>query len=1224
MTTSDDRSPHAASSIKIRLESTGEVAARVENSMQILERTDDAGEHARILIQISLDLRDGLRDPVQALDALIEAWRFDPTNPEILDHLEPLARAQNRWHEIFEVTRTRIAQEHYAERDVAYSEAMVRWLTREVPVRDHALQYLERIRALDSTHWMVHLFQAAKYEEHGDYKRELEELDRAVLSAKRPDDRARIHIMMAKRYGEERTKNAAAAKKHYWAAHRLEPQTMDPLRGLEAIYEKEGDRPALADVLEREIDAIDDQDERVAILLRLAEMYEKQFLKLDLAAEKLEQAFALDPNRMEALTALERCYTATRNWGELVRILEGAVVLVDDPQDRAERLIALAEIFESKIGDLPGAVSAYERLGRLIPDDETLVGELARLNEKMGDWQGAALHRSRLASLSTDPLTKARMHIMAAQLLLPHDPLAARTHFDNAVRYDPSNAGAWNALIEGTRATGDMARVAAQLEERAIRTEAPRAKAQVYVDLGAVRQSLGDEDGAIAAWEWAISADPNNEGAARALLDVYIAGGRWEEAAPLCDRVVYAAHRDNDTQLLFTARRHACTIAMQLGLPERALTMALDAFDLYPDDPDIKQTVVECSWTMRADPLVFHAIDALCFIAESADATGGIDLDTRTLLGEVLALVGERERAITIFEDVLQEVPDNQAALSGLAGLRAAGGESIAAWSLKRQLAETVADEEERFQMLLETAEGFATNAARPDLAAEVYESARAIRPTNRVLLHKLLTQYQTLENWPRVMNVLRSIADFDNDTKRKAKVVIAMAQISEEKLGERARAVVLFDEGLELDSTRLEAFESIVRIYTESRDWHDLERMYRRMIARAQTSGDTRLAHALFHQLGLIYRDRLNDRDGAITAFRAAVQLRPEVEQDQAILRELLAMTGQAGDAVSMTLSRVRAEPLDATPYPALYDLLVQMGELDHAWRIASVMAHLKIAHPPAAAFHRQYAPFPIEQIHGSLGEDGWRKLLHPDIDPTLTAIFETILPPVIQARIGRLGLRERLSYPGPALKQPDFILRDIEGAAHVLGLPKPRTFMAMTPPAIGVGATLPASLMVHPQSLPGFPRNLVAFWIGKRLLELTPPLLARGLFRSVSELKELVAAAVRLVREKRDKLSKSDEQLRAQLRKDQFEELTEAVERALRESSSLDVKRWSQLVDVSSSRAGLILAGDLENARLALMREAQSPGDLGPREQMLELLNFYLSDAYAELRAQLRVKLA
>jgi hypothetical protein len=370
------------------------------------------------------------------------------------------------------------------------------------------------------------------------------------------------------------------------------------------------------------------------------------------------------------------------------------------------------------------------------------------------------------------------------------------------------------------------------------------------------------------------------------------------------------------------------------------------------------------------------------------------------------------------------------------------------------------------------------------------------------------------------------------------------------------------------------------------------------------------------------VYRDRLGDRDGAIAAFRAAVALRPEEEQDQAILRELLATSGQANDAIAITLDRVRRDPMDATPYPALFDLFVAGGYNDRAWCVASVMAHLGIVHAPATAFLQAVWPMPIEHIPGSLGADGWQRFLHPELDPTLTTIFEVMTGAAVDLRVAQMGMRERHAHPGPPLKQPAFLLHDIERACRLLGVVPPRLFASKLPPAIGVAAVRPASLLVHVDSLPGFPRNLLAFWIGKRLAEVTPPLSARGVFRSVSELKELVGAAARLVGV--GKRSPSDDALRAHIRRDQQQALGLAVERALSVGAALDVRRWSQLADLSASRAGLLLAGDIETARLALLRESQSPGDLGPREQMRELVGFFLSEEYVQLRGILGVALA
>jgi tetratricopeptide (TPR) repeat protein len=1223
VTTSGPKTPTAGST-EVEFRPTEEAAARVDALLTSLETTANGSERARILLEIALVIRDGLKDDAQALDALLEAWRADPTLAQVLDHLEPLARAQNRWAEVVDMTRTLVAGEVVPERALAYTEAIVRWLTRELPTPDLASEYLERVRLIDPTNWLLHLVQAAKYRERGDVKGELEELDRAVSSAKRADDRARIHLLMAHTYADDPTPNLIEAKRHFSAAHKLMPQSMEALVGLEKIHLDEHDLPALAEVLEREVEASDVEAERVTLLLRLADIYEKQFLKPDMAAEKFEHVFALDPSKAEVLAGLERCYTAMRSWDDLVRVLEGAIDLVDDPQERAERLLALTEVYESKVGDLAGALKAYERLEKLLPDDETLVGELARLSEKTGDWQAAARYRSNLAELTSDPRTRARMHVMAGQLLAPHDRDAARAHFDQAVTFDPANGAAWNALLSDARQSGDMARLAGLLEGRAGATEGPRAQSQVYAELGTVKRALGDEAGAVLAWESAIARDPNNETAARPLLDRYVASERWQDAALLCDLVLFAAERDGDLERLFVARRHACAIAIHIGKPGRALAMAQSSFDMRKGDAAVKQTLIECAWILRADPQVLDALEAIEGMADDLASLQALSPATRAQLGEVLAVTGERERATMVFEDVLRQEPGHAAALRGLAGLRAASGESIAAWTLNRQLAQTLPNENERLQMLLETADGFATKANRPDLAAEVYEEARLIRPNDHALLHKLLAQYQAMEDWRRVFNILVAIVECDDDPSRKAKVVMTMGQIAHGNLDDWVMAVELYDEAMDLDPSRFDAFERIARILTEVEDWPMLSRAYERTIARAIARGDARLQHSLRHQLGLLYRDRLGDTHAAIASIRAAAELMPDDEEDQAILRDLLMASGQAEQAVALTVDRVRREPLDPAPYRTLYDLLAELGYEDRAWCTASVMAHLGVSHPAATAFHRTSPPPAIEQIPGTLGPDGYKRLLHPDLDPTLTVIFEVMAAAAVEVHVAQLGLRERLAHPGPALTEPEFLIQDVKGISGILGVAQPRLFTAKMPPAIGVGVTRPPSLLIHPDSLPGVPREVLAFWIGKRLAELTPPLLARALFRSVSELKELVAAAVRIVQEKGDKLSRSDEMWRTHVRKERRRDLSAAIERALEAGGSLDVRRWFQLADLSSSRIGLVIAGDVETARLALVREGQSPGDLALRDQMRELVAFFLSEDYAHVRSALGVSLA
>src|SRR5690606_23905221 len=135
----------------------------------------------------------------------------------------------------------------------------------------------------------------------------------------------------------------------------------------------------------------------------------------------------------------------------------------------------------------------------------------------------------------------------------------------------------------------------------------------------------------------------------------------------------------------------------------------------------------------------------------------GLSLDTRVVLGDVLLLVGEGERAAILYDAVVHEKPDHERALAGLSLHHAASGNKIAALSLKRQIALGVADESERLAALLEVAEEM-TKAESWDAAAEVYEDARKLRPRDLPILHKLLAVYQRLSRWTAIMDVLQAI----------------------------------------------------------------------------------------------------------------------------------------------------------------------------------------------------------------------------------------------------------------------------------------------------------------------------------------------------------------------------------------------------------------------------------------------------------------------------------
>lgn len=1218
----DGQSPDGESApvdLHVDVASTQSSAAlEVEMLLGQLEGIVDPAARARVLLAVGGVMRDELGDEAQALDAFLEAWANDPTD-EVLDAMEPLLRAQERFEEALESTRTLSTTASDGKRALFYMEAIVRWLTKERPDADLARQWVDRIRVVDSTHAYVHMLQAAVSRGAGDYKRELDELDLASLSFRRKDDRARMHILLAQRYCEQRTLNREEAKKQYANAHRLLPKSMEPLLGLEQLAIEQKDPRALAEVLRKQADADVGDDERVQILLRLAKVEEEEFRKPELAARTLQRIVDLDPDWPGVLDNLERCYRAARLWSELAEVLERAAIADTDASVRAERFRRLGEVLESKLGDVKAAMETYQRLVGLFPEDETIVGELARLAEKTNDVQLAINCRERLAELIDEPVARARQHVIAGQLLTPIDAREARRHFEAAAKADPANAAAWTALLWDARSADDTERLARYLEQRAYGTELPRSRASAFVELAELRSKLDDEEGARAAYEEAARADPTNENAAIQLINPFLAEGRYEEAEPLCDVVLAGGERDKDYERVFAVRRAQTEIGIALGKPDKALAAAIAAFDLRRDDAHAREALVAAASDLRADPQVLTAKEHLLALADDPE---DLPIESRTALADVLVLMGEGDRAASLYDEVLSQRGDDERALAGLAQHHAASGNRVAALALRRQIARGIQDRDERYAAFIEVAEALVTKAQNDELAAEVYEEARALRPRDLPLLHKLLGLYQKLARWQSLFDVLRSIAEVDADPVRRSQTYYTMAEIALHELMDRGAALSLFEQALDANPSKLQSFERIAKLLTESKDWQGLEQMYRRMIQRAMGTQGPKVQHALYQQLGILYRDRIGAHALAIQAFQAAVQLMPDDEPSQAMLRELLAMTGQTGGAVQITLDRILRDPMDATPYPALFDLLVSQGARDRALSVASAIKFLGIQHPSAAGMRASFPQPPLEGIVMDLGPEGYRELLHPELDPTLTEIFEAIAPALIEIALARLPLKERLTYPGPALKGYDFLSNMVARGAKILGAPAPKLYQRKTPgPTFAAAPTKPPSLLVHPQALGGLGREVLSFMVGKRVAELTPPLLARALCPSITELKSLAATAGRIGTRNTDA---SDQPIVERLSRDQIQRIGAAVQRSMSQGGKLDVYRWSQLADLSTSRAGLLLCGDLEAARAALAYEPQAPGDLSPREKMRELLLFFLGDASANLRRRLGVALS
>src|SRR5690606_6694874 len=249
---------------------------------------------------------------------------------------------------------------------------------------------------------------------------------------------------------------------------------------------------------------------------------------------------------------------------------------------------------------------------------------------------------------------------------------------------------------------------------------------------------------------------------------------------------------------------------------------------------------------------------------------------------------------------------------------------------------------EERFALLMEIGDIWSGKVKDPLKALEAYEEARDLKPQDHSLLHKMLQNYQAAEEWQKMVDILDAIQDLEDRPKVKAKLFNTQAQIYRDKLEDIDRAVELFNDALDCDPEFLEAFERINKVLTQQRNWKQLERSYRKMLHRLAGKSNTKLEHELWHQLGLIYRDRTAQSTEAIEAFRMSAGLVAEAPVQRQILAELYETTEQWDEAIKEQRRILKMDPINVDPYFALYRLQLHKQAYDEAWNLAAALTFM------------------------------------------------------------------------------------------------------------------------------------------------------------------------------------------------------------------------------------------------------------------------------------------
>lgn len=1170
--------------------------------------------------------------PEYAIPYLQQVLTIDPVNLAAMRQMAELYRQTQQW-DAYSKTLFRMVEmtEDPAERADVYVKMGELNETQFASVERAVGDYK---KALENVSENLEALQALEriYRGREQWLELVEILQKKVAVYAETEQSVDVKLQLAEVY-EDRVADKSKAIDQYKRVLEEDEVNLEALKGLERLYAQTERWQDLLEVLEGQLGVVTSEKEQIALLMRIAGMWEEEFLKPENSVERLERIVEIDADHTGALQGLERLYRQLQRWDDLIQTYYRHVDATVDRREKVDLYLLMGEAYRDELKDIDQAIDAFLNVTSIDEDNVKALDALTRLYEKRGEHSSALDSMEKLSKLIQEPERLVDIYFRMGTLFNEQlgDRLTAVEYFQKAVDIDSSNLPSLEAIRDIHVEEGDWLAAARVLELATEVEKNKRHNAELRVELGRIyEERLDEHERAVECFEEALKQDPDNEDAAMPLVDEYAAKERWQEAEPLLQMLVKrAGDREHDEQHRLWFLLGQC--ADNLRDDETAVKAYTQAFSLDSQHLPSLTGLAMAYFRIKDWEKAFKYHQMV--LVHHRDELGREET-TETLyrLGIIKKEQGENRKALNMFDKALEEDPDHRPTMEALVALYGGENDFEQVIHFKKLILGVADSDHERFMLYEEIGDLWLDKLKNPAKAIEAFAEASDLQPDNHRMLHKLLNLYQQTRQWAAAIEIIARVADLDERSEAKAKYAYTVGVIQRDELKDPDSALEKFDEALDLDPSLLKAFESINKILTQKKDWKQLERAFRKMLHRISGTGDETLEFNLWHNLGVIYRDRQRSFEHAAEAFAMASRLQPNNLQEHQILAEIYAtLPHRLDDAIKEHHALIGFDPYRVESYRSLYKLYFDARAYDKAWCLAAALAFLNKADTEQQQFFEQYRQRGPIRPQARLNNERWVKdLFHRDEDFLVGKVFEAITPAVLRIRgkpdkfwqLNKKQLIQDLSNTTVTFA------RTFGFVAQVLNLPfTPRLFVCPDRQGgLAFAATHPPASICGSALLSGLSPNDLMFVVAKHLSYYRGEHYLKTMFQTKDEIKLVLLAAMKIsgVDLKDPNVDKWAAEIQANMEPADMELLNSVRKRFVEGGARTDVKRWMQTVEITGCRAGLLMCNDLGIASRMIQSEPpMGTVDLPAKEKVKELVLFSISERYFRLREAMGIQI-
>ncbi len=769
-----------------------------------------------------------------------------------------------------------------------------------------------------------------------------------------------LYLLKAARLCRDRLRDPERAAGYFARVLERDPACLEALDALERHRREVSDFIGLTEVIERRLDLVQSDEERLERLLTLAQLWEEQLDNHEDAIRWYEEAHNLRPADPRALAQLARLRRGAGEWPELLDVYERMLALAGDAATRIGLFLQLAELHETQLESPQRAIEALRGALALDPANLPALTGLERLYSALDDWPGLRATLQQRRDLASDPLERAAFDSRLGHLAYGplHEPELALHHFR------------------------------------------------------LVLEAIPDDDEAVTALELLVDHDALRPAAAALLDPIYVRRGAHPALIALLQRL--ADDEAEPAARIPILYRVAALQAEALALPADAFATLAAALAAKPDEADTRARMAALAESSGAWPLLVNALESVVPAVDDSAERRALSLWLAELYEERLS---DAESAIERYRDVLVTDDLNAAALRALDRLlERTGRYEDLAEVLQREILGQGGTSSVALRFRL--AQLRETRLDQVDVALEIYRDILWEEPQHADSLARLEAHAREGELRQRAIDVLEPILRQAQDWTRlawvteqqyevleagagRAQTAQAVAEIYERRLQQpRAAFEWLGRAFLESDASAEGLLSDLERLAAAEDLWQPLADVFER---KTEQAIEPELARELHMRLGLLYGDRLKDLAHAVTHLQGVLAADPENVEALRLL-ETGHETLEQWDALVDVCERRAALVVDPTERKALYLKIARVSEArdDDARAVSAYQRVLDVDSLDATALeHLEIHYEMLERFDDLVDILGRRAEVAGD--PAQVAALKVRLAAVLEQRLGR-----------------------------------------------------------------------------------------------------------------------------------------------------------------------------------------------------------------------------